>query len=137
MQKAKSVSARETPISSPSSRAVRITSAFLSMARTVSGSWTGRRSASVERTSTPLKSSGVSPDSWRYVTRGMGSTLRGQHRLHQGGDGPGVVVATFRQGPDDLPAALGRVVLAQLELALDPLDLDAEADDLLEHPLRE
>src|SRR5262245_20108955 len=100
------------------------------MARIVSRSWTGRRSASVERTSTSMNSSGDRPGSRRYVPFGTASTLPRQHRLDHGGDGLGVIAAPLLQGPDDLLAPLGGVVLVQLELALDLLDLDAEADDL-------
>src|SRR5262249_18459827 len=108
------------------------------MARIVSPSWTGRRSARVERTSTSMNSSGARPGSRWYATVSPASTLlRGEHRLHQGGDGPGILVAPLPQGADDLPAPLGRVVLVQFELALDLLDLDAEADDLRQQPLHE
>jgi hypothetical protein len=41
------------------------------------------------------------------------------------------------QGPDDLLAAIEGVVLFQLPLALDILDLDAEADDLPQQPVHE
>jgi hypothetical protein len=68
------VIARETPTSSPPSRAVTITSAFFGMARMVSGSLTGRRSARVERTRTSMKPSGVRSGSRRYVTVGTAST---------------------------------------------------------------
>src|SRR5260370_20376713 len=63
------------------------------------------------------------------------SSFRGQRPLYQGGDGPGVLVAPLPQRPDDLPAALGGVVLVELPLSLDALDLDAEADDVRQAPL--
>src|SRR5438132_4003208 len=107
------------------------------MARSVSSLPTGRRSASVERTRTSMKSSGVRSGSGWNVTVGTALTLRRKRRLYHTGDGLGVLVAPLPQGPDDFLAALGGVVLVQLPLAFDPLDLDAEADDLRQHSSRE
>ena len=53
----------------------------------------------------------------------MDSFLRGQHRLHQVGDGLGVFILPLAQGADDAPAALDGVILVQFPLALDPLHL--------------
>src|SRR5262245_52309471 len=107
------------------------------MARIVSRSWTGRRSASVERTSTSMNSSGDRPGSRRYVPFGTASILGRKRRLHHRRHRQGVLVTPLPQGPDDLLAPLGGVVLVQLELALDLLDLDAEADDLRQQALHE
>src|SRR5207249_4768341 len=64
----KSVMVRDTPTSSPSTRAVRTKSACCSMARMVSASPIGRRSPSVERTSTSMNSAAVNLGSSWYVT---------------------------------------------------------------------
>jgi hypothetical protein len=63
------------------------------------------------------------------------STLRRKSRLHHGGYRPGIVAATLLQGSGEIPPAVAGAVLVQLELALDRLDLDAEADDLRQQPL--
>ena len=56
--------------------------------------------------------------------------LQGKHRLHHGRNRLGIFVALLPQDSDNLLPALNGMVLVQLPLALDLLDLDAEADDL-------